>query len=50
MNIFLPLFRYLPRVSKFLVKILKPLALSLIMFIIFFGVYANLYIFQLMTW
>jgi len=42
--------RYAPRVSKFLVRILKPMALFLIMFIIIFGVYANLYIFRLMTW
>jgi hypothetical protein len=37
-------------VSQFLVKILKPLALCLILFIVIFGVYANLYIFQLMSW
>ena len=42
--------RYLPRVSKFLVRILKPLALCLLLFILVVGVWANLYIFQLMTW
>ena len=42
--------RYAPRLSKFLVRILKPMALFLILFIIIFGVWANLYIFRLMTW
>jgi sodium/bile acid cotransporter 3/5 len=42
--------RFLPKVSKFLVKVLKPLALFLIMFILIFGVWANLYMFKLMTW
>jgi len=42
--------RYLPRVSAFLVRILKPLALCLLLFILVVGVWANLYIFQLMTW
>ncbi len=42
--------RYLPRVSKFLVRILKPLALFLILFILIFGIYANFYMFKLMTW
>jgi len=42
--------RYLPRVSKFLVRILKPLALCLLLFILVVGVWANLYIFKLMTW
>lgn len=42
--------RYAPRLSKFLVRILKPMALFLILFIIIFGIWANLYIFRLMTW
>jgi len=42
--------RYLPRVSAFMVKILKPLALFLILFILIFGIWANLYIFKLMDW
>merc|ERR1719225_1755703 len=42
--------RYAPRLSKFLVRILKPMALFLILFILIFGVWANLYIFRLMTW
>ena len=50
LSIGLAISRWAPKVSKFLVKILKPMALGLILFIIFFGVYANLYIFQMMTW
>merc|ERR1712154_358288 len=42
--------RWAPKVSNFMVKILKPLALFLILFIIIFGVWANLYIFDMMTW
>ena len=42
--------RYLPKVSKFLVRILKPMAFFLIMFILVFGVWANLYMFKLMDW
>jgi sodium/bile acid cotransporter 3/5 len=42
--------RYLPRVSAWMVRILKPLALFLILFILFFGVWANLYMFKLMSW
>lgn len=42
--------RYLPKVAAFLVKILKPLALFLILFILIFGIWANLYIFKLMNW
>jgi len=42
--------RYCPKVSNFLIKILKPMALFLILFIIIFGVWANLYIFKMMTW
>jgi len=42
--------RFAPRLSKFLVRILKPMALFLILFILIFGVWANLYIFRLMTW
>ena len=42
--------RYLPRVSAFLVRILKPISLFLILFILIFGIWANLYIFRLMNW
>merc|ERR1712241_686671 len=50
LSIGLILSRFAPKVSKFMVKILKPLALFLILFIIIFGVWANLYIFDMMTW
>ena len=33
-----------------LVKMLKPMSLFLIMFILIFGVWANLYMFKIMTW
>merc|ERR1719187_1837006 len=42
--------RCLPRVSKFLVKIMKPLALLLILFIQVFGIWAPFFMFSLMTW
>nr|CAD7439789.1 unnamed protein product [Timema bartmani] len=42
--------RYLPRVSKFMVRILKPFSLLLILFIIVFAIITNLYLFQLFTW
>ena len=50
LSIGLAISRWAPKLSQFLVKILKPMALCLILFIIFFGVYANLYIFKMMTW
>ncbi len=42
--------RYLPRVSKVMVRVIKPMALFLILFILIFGVWANLYMFKLMDW
>ncbi|XP_040576046.1 P3 protein [Lepeophtheirus salmonis] len=39
-----------PRVSKFMVSILKPMALALLLFIIVFGIYANQYIFYIMDY
>ena len=42
--------RFAPKVSAFLAKILKPLALFLILFILIFGVWANLFMFKMMTW
>lgn len=42
--------KYLPRVSKFLVRILKPFSTLLILFIIIFAIITNLYIFQLFSW
>jgi len=50
LTIGLILSRFAPKVSAFMVKILKPLALFLILFIVIFGVWANLYIFKMMTW
>lgn len=42
--------KYLPRVAKFLVKILKPLSVSLILFVIVLALVTNFYIFQLFSW
>ncbi|KAK2708878.1 hypothetical protein QYM36_014490 [Artemia franciscana] len=42
--------RFLPRVADVLVKMLKPMASLFIVFIIVFGVYTNLYMFQIMGW
>lgn len=50
LSIGLAISRWAPKLSKFLVKILKPMALFLILFILIFGVWANLYIFEMMTW
>lgn len=50
LSIGLAIARWAPKLSNFLVRILKPMALFLILFIVIFGVWANLYIFKLMTW
>lgn len=42
--------KYLPRVSKFLVRILKPFSTLLILFIIIFAIITNTYIFELFSW
>ena len=42
--------RFLPKVSKFLVRILKPFSTLLIVFIVVFAIVTNLYIFQLFSW
>lgn len=42
--------RYLPRVAKLLVRILKTCSSLLIIFIIVFAIVTNLYLFQLFTW
>uniref|UniRef100_A0A8D9FIE1 P3 protein n=1 Tax=Cacopsylla melanoneura TaxID=428564 RepID=A0A8D9FIE1_9HEMI len=42
--------RRLPRVSQLMVRILKPFSGSLILFIVLFAVYTNLYLFKLFTW
>ncbi|XP_072934755.1 ileal sodium/bile acid cotransporter-like isoform X2 [Epargyreus clarus] len=42
--------RYTPRVSAFMVRILKGFSTTLLIFIIVFAIVTNLYIFQLFTW
>jgi len=42
--------RFLPRVSKFLVKILKPLALFLILFILVCGIWSQFFMIKLISW
>lgn len=42
--------KWLPRVAKFCRKILAPVSICMILFIIVFGTYANLYMFSLFTW
>ncbi|KAF4533177.1 hypothetical protein B566_EDAN001719 [Ephemera danica] len=41
---------YLPKVSAFMVKLMKPFAVFLIVFIVVFGTVANLYLFSLLDW
>ena len=50
LGIGLALQKWLPKAAKFMVKILKPMALFLILFILIFGVWANFYMFKLMNW
>ncbi|RWS28382.1 ileal sodium/bile acid cotransporter-like protein [Leptotrombidium deliense] len=42
--------KYLPRVAKVCRKILAPISVAMIIFIIIFGTYANLFMFKYMTW
>merc|ERR1719427_405188 len=42
--------RFLPRVSKFLVKIMKPLALFLILFILICGIWSQFFMIKLIDW
>lgn len=42
--------RFMPKTAKLLVRILKPLSLILILFIVIFAIITNLYIFQLFSW
>lgn len=42
--------RYLPRLAKLLVRILKTCSSLLIIFIIVFAIATNLYLFELFTW
>ena len=41
--------RFAPRVAKILAKIIKPMALVIVIYILTFGTYTNLYIFRLMN-
>ncbi|OQR77582.1 ileal sodium/bile acid cotransporter-like [Tropilaelaps mercedesae] len=43
-------FRFCPKETAFCKKILTPFSISMIIFIIVFGTYANLYMFRLITW
>lgn len=42
--------RYCPRVTRFLVRILKACSSLLIVFIVVFAIVTNLYLFKLFTW
>uniref|UniRef100_A0A336MLN3 CSON002840 protein n=1 Tax=Culicoides sonorensis TaxID=179676 RepID=A0A336MLN3_CULSO len=42
--------RYLPRVRRILVRILKPCSTMLILFIVIFAIWTNYYLFQLFSW
>lgn len=42
--------RYCPRVTRFLVRILKTCSALLIIFIVIFAIVTNLYLFKLFTW
>jgi sodium/bile acid cotransporter 3/5 len=42
--------RTLPKTGKFLVRILKPFAIFLIIFIVVFAIYTNLFLFKLFSW
>ncbi|KAL5287077.1 hypothetical protein ACFFRR_008180 [Megaselia abdita] len=41
---------YLPRVRRVLVRLLKPISMLLILFIIIFAIVTNLYLFELFSW
>lgn len=42
--------KFLPRVARILVRVLKPVSMVLILFIIVFAIITNFYIFQLFSW
>lgn len=42
--------KFFPRVARVLVRILKPVSMILILFIIIFAIITNFYIFQLFSW
>lgn len=42
--------RFMPKTTKFLIRIMKPLSFILILFIVIFAIITNLYIFELFSW
>lgn len=42
--------RFLPRVSRVMIRVLKPLSSCLIIFIIVFATFTNLYLFKIFSW
>lgn len=42
--------RFMPRTTRILVRIMKPLSLILIIFIVIFAIITNFYIFKLFSW
>lgn len=42
--------KYFPKLTRILVRVLKPLSAMLIIFIIVFAIVTNIYLFQLFTW
>jgi len=42
--------RFIPKVANICRKILAPVSIAMIIFIIIFGTYANLYMFRMMSW
>ncbi|XP_055616781.1 ileal sodium/bile acid cotransporter-like isoform X2 [Toxorhynchites rutilus septentrionalis] len=42
--------RYSPRTARILVRILKPMSIFLILFIVIFAIITNLYLFELFSW
>lgn len=42
--------KYMPRTAKLLVRIIKPLSIFLILFIVIFAIITNLYLFSLFSW
>jgi len=42
--------KFLPRASKIMVRVLKPLSSCLIIFIIVFAIVTNLYLFKIFSW
>lgn len=42
--------KFLPRVSRIMIRVLKPLSSCLIIFIIIFATVTNLYLFKIFSW